>query len=468
MNVILTMHKKESRSNSHSIVEWQQQGNKIGISVFELLNFEKENLSKLLNELRSRNVLFSLKFDKKKNYLLLYNFCLKSGKLNSHDSLLKHLKDSYSLEEITNANDFFTQDFKKLESKDKVLKIKTKTNAERFFLVCLLSSMNINSHNIKKNLTSFIGDLLKADLFSVVLSHIPNQKNTEPPYMWGMMLLSECSGFDEAQKKKQKFLRYLKTNFTKLNCKLSFVSKQSLARHKANFRFLIPWIRHKGSLFDALEIIKLFQTEIIESKPLSNDVFVSISQTENPKISQLTSMSLYKPFPSAKELKDSPKSIQRNLKPKLIPSKNEKIPGTKKPIAPSNLDDLTVPVPRSMNTTFDSEYLKVRMNKIFKEFEFKETVIFEDSFDLVLRKGSYYIFVKFYQEVLNQTHAYEIVDVLSSIAGLRNKFLCIVVADAVEENSKNILREFNILHLTLNDVLLNDALKAKIYNTILA
>ena len=78
------------------------------------------------------------------------------------------------------------------------------------------------------------------------------------------------------------------------------------------------------------------------------------------------------------------------------------------------------------------------------------------------------IFTKFYKEILNQAEAYKIIEHLGSIAGLRNQFLCIVVADTIEEKSMKILNEFNVLHLTLSDVLLEDTLKNKIYNTILA
>ncbi|MCK4972459.1 MAG: hypothetical protein KAS52_04005, partial [Candidatus Heimdallarchaeota archaeon] len=134
----------------------------------------------------------------------------------------------------------------------------------------------------------------------------------------------------------------------------------------------------------------------------------------------------------------------------------------------SNLDDISIPTPKTMNVVFDLEYLKVRISRMFKDFEFNETVIFEDNFDLVLRKGSFYIFTKFYKKILNQAEAYKIIEHLSSIAGLRNKFLCIVVADIIEEKSMKILNEFNVLHLTLNDVLLEDTLKSKIYNTVLA
>ena len=121
-----------------------------------------------------------------------------------------------------------------------------------------------------------------------------------------------------------------------------------------------------------------------------------------------------------------------------------------------------------MNTVFDAEYLKVRISKVFKDFEFKESLIFEENFDLVLRKGSSYVFVKFFKDILAQNHAYKIIENLSSIAGLRNQFLCIVVADVIDENSKKLLSEYNVLHLTVTDVLISDKLKAKIYGTILA
>ena len=64
------------------------------------------------------------------------------------------------------------------------------------------------------------------------------------------------------------------------------------------------------------------------------------------------------------------------------------------------------------------------------------------------------MFVKFFKDLLSQNNAYEIVENLSSIAGLRNQFLCIVVADVIEENANKLLNEYNILHITLTDVYL--------------
>ena len=419
-----------------------------------------------------RNVSFSIKFDNDKQYLILYNFFTKEADIERRKELIHYLKKTYLLQDLTNANSIFIPTIKKIDQEDIVLKLKLEDNDTLFSFACMLSSIDSGAQGLKKKITKFIIDLLHAEIFSIILSHVPSyRKGGEILPKWGMMLISKSNNFDDVINKRKQFLRYLKTSSTKLNCKLTSISKKAIARHEVNFRFYVPWIKHEGLFLDTINIDQLFRTRKtkIEDniKRKSNDIPFNILQKPQKKPS-LKSISLFKPFPSAKELNTEVEISDNKITAEssiINPANNEKIEEI--PV-PSTLDDLTVPLPRTVNTTFDAEYLKVRINKVFKEFDFKETVIFEDSFDLVLRKESFYIFVKFYQDILNQTNAYKIVDTLSSIAGLRNDFLCIVVADVIEEGSKNILHEFNILHLTLNDVLLNDALKAKIYNTILA
>ncbi|MCG3219770.1 MAG: hypothetical protein H7641_00190 [Candidatus Heimdallarchaeota archaeon] len=454
-------------------LEWRQQDSKVSIEVLEIKNSDNIRVSSLLNELCSRNVSFSIKFDNDKQYLILYNFFTKEADIERRKELVHHLKKTYSLQDLTNANSIFIPRIKKIDQEDLVLKLKLADNDTLFSFVCMLSSIDSGAQSLKKKITNFIIDLLQAEIFSIVLSHIPSyRKGGEILPKWGMMLISKSNNFNGVIKKRKQFLRYLKTNSTKLNCKLTSISKKAIARHEVNFRFYVPWIKHEGLFLDTIDIDQLLRTrktKIEDSiKRKSNDISFNTHLQKPPKKPSLTSISLFKPLPSVKELNVEVEISDNRMTEEsstINPRKNEKI---EKIPAPSTLDDLTVPLPRTVNTTFDAEYLKVRINKIFKEFDFKETVIFEDSFDLVLRKESFYIFVKFYQDILNQTNAYEIVDILSSIAGLRNDFLCIVVADVIEEGSKNVLHEFNILHLTLNDVLLNDALKAKIYSTILA
>ncbi len=454
-------------------LEWRQQDNKVSIEVLEIKNSDNAGVSSLLNELCSRNVSFSIKFDNNKQYLILYNFFTKEADIERRKELIHYLKKTYSLQNLTNANSIFIPRIKKIDQEDIVLKLKLADNDTLFSFACMLSSIDSRAQNLKKKVTKFIFDLLQAEIFSIVLSHIPSyRKGGEISPKWGMMLISKSNNFNDVIKKRKQFLHYLKTSSTKLNCKLTSISKRAIIRHEANFRFFVPWIKHEGLFLDTINIDKLLRTRKIimkdSIKRKSNDIPFNTHLQKSSKKPSLKSVSLFKPFPSVKEMNTEVEISDNKIAAEsstINPRNNEKIEEIP---APSTLDDLTVPLPRTVNTTFDAEYLKVRINKVFKEFDFKETVIFEDSFDLVLRKESFYIFVKFYQEILNQTNAHEIVDTLSSVAGLRNDFLCIVVADVIEEGSKNVLHEFNILHLTLSDVLLNDALKAKIYNTILA
>ncbi|MFW9852101.1 MAG: hypothetical protein ACFFDS_04115, partial [Candidatus Thorarchaeota archaeon] len=310
--------------------------------------------------------------------------------------------------------------------------------------------------------------LIQANIFSIVVSHTPRyEKNKGFTPVWGLILIAESENSDDLRKSKQNFLRYINASSTKLNCKLKVVSKNELNRNQINFRFGAPWIKHKGCFFDFIDIDQLlaFKKENKEEIILIQQKEEELKQIPNQHqtVKQINTISLYKPFPSAKTLKTKSVISANKLDTKQLGTQIKS-----KEIAPSNIDDLSVPAPRTMNAVFDSEYLKVRISKIFKNLEFKETVIFEDSFDLVLRKGSSYIFIKLFQDALTQSQANEIVDALSSIAGLRNQFICIVVADVVEESSKKVLNEYNILHLTLQDILLEEVLKSKIYNTILA
>lgn len=454
-------------------LEWKQQDSNVSIEVLEITIDDSTSISNLLNELCSKNVSFSIKLDKRKQYLVLYSFYTKKIDIERRNELVQHLKNSYSLQELSKTNSIFMPKIKKIEQEDLILKLKLIDGRVRFTFACMLSSINSGTQNLSKKITHFITDLLQAEIFSVVLSYIPSyRKDGEILPMWGMMFISESRNFDEIIRKKKQFLSYLKNSPSKLDCKLTSISKKLITRHEVNFRFYVPWMKHKGLFFNTINVDLLLRSrklgkDVIENtKTIRMPLPTSVQKTSDKP--SLKSVSIFKPFPSVKKLDDKVETPDNKITTETYISTSKNEEKIKTQPAPSNLDDLTAPVPRTMNTTFDAEYLKVRISKIFKEFEFKESVIFEDSFDLVLRKGSFYIFVKFYQDILNQTNAYEIVDTLSSISGLRNDFLCIVVADVIEEGSKNVLHEFKILHLTLNDVLLNDALKTKIYNTILA
>ncbi|MHA2254488.1 MAG: hypothetical protein ACXAAM_00250, partial [Candidatus Heimdallarchaeaceae archaeon] len=63
---------RKNTKNSIIPLEWRQQDSDVSIEVLEIKNSDNIRVSSLLNELCSRNVSFSIKFDNYKQYLILY------------------------------------------------------------------------------------------------------------------------------------------------------------------------------------------------------------------------------------------------------------------------------------------------------------------------------------------------------------------------------------------------------------
>ncbi len=461
-------HLSEEKQNS---LDWKQNNDIITIQVFEIsLNRSRDQLANLLTELKSKNVMFTLKITRNNLFLLIYSLN-NSGNTNKETGLINHVVQTYSLNDTINVEDFFIQNVKKVVQKDYILQFFHEGGKQSYALGLLLSSIDSDSNSFLKHFTNFMVNLVKADIFSIIISSIPSiDRTASTRSKWALMLLAQSDNRIQIEKKEETFHRFLNANSSKLHCKLSYITKKEFVRHKTNFRYLVPWHYHKGDFADNIEINKLLIFDNNSLNPTVEHYTNTLSTTQSTPVKEKLIIKearvVKRPFPSVKASKPSkhispPVIVEAERKPNFTRMKRDKY-------LVSNLDDISIPMPKTMNVVFDLEYLKVRISKMFKDFEFKETVIFEDDFDLVLRKGSFYIFTKFYKEILNQAEAYKIIEHLSSIAGLRNQFLCIVVADTIEEKSMKILNEFNVLHLTLSDVLLEDTLKNKIYNTILA
>lgn len=445
---------------------------KDNVILFELSSIKMgAKISNLINELNSRGLMYSIWIAKKKQYLIVYNFDQVSTNKEKLEKMLKHLISTYSLRIEENTDNFFILDIQKIEQDDKVLTFTHSDKSKQYVLACQLVSLDLEADAIAKRFTQFTKDLVEADAFSVNISQfVSREKNQGNVPSLGILFIARSHDKNSIKGKEAILLRYLKATAVKLNGQLLFVSKRDIVKHKTNFQFFVPWIKHTGFIKDLLNINRLFSPLRIEvPHTVSKDEIIkqrkeSVKQSQIPEQKQNKVVSL--PFPNSKKSYQSIRS--KNLETPIIIS-SEPIPEKEvKKYAPSRIDDLSVPVPRTMNSVFDAEYLKVRISKIFKEFEFKESLIFEENFDLVLRKGSSYVFVKFFEDIMTQNHTYKIIENLSSIAGLRNQFLCIAVADVIDDISKKLLNEYNILHLTVTDVLVKDKLKAKIYGTILA
>ncbi|TFG11086.1 hypothetical protein EU534_00055 [Candidatus Heimdallarchaeota archaeon] len=448
------------------------QNRNLNIRVYEITSevFDK-NFSHLVNELYSRSVTFSIKITKEKTHLIIYSLDNLYRNESTRDTLLRHLQGSYSLNEVKQSEDIFIPPIRKVEQDGKLSVLNYQSGTNQYFLSCILSGVGTNSRSISRIFSNFAKDLVQADIFSIILTQFATRDEvSHRSNSWGIMFVARSDEKEDIIRKEREFQRYISASTEKLNCQLQFITKREIIRYKTNFRLLVPWIKHSGVLNDIIDLPKLLSSTMqtrrivvpfpepkeikttVPEEPLlipkQRDLILTESEHMNHRL---------KPYPSVK-----PREMPNNIKSDFTTIESEDRP------LPSNMEELSVPSPRTMNVVFDTEYLKVRLNKIFKELEFKETVIFEENFDLVLRKESYYIFVKFYKDILNHSHAYEIVEHLSSIAGLRNQFLCIVVADVMENAACQLLSEYNILHLTLTDVLVNDSLKAKLYGTVIA
>lgn len=460
-------HLSKEKQNS---LDWKQKTDIVTIQVFEIsLNGNCDQLTNLLTELKSKNVMFTLKITRNNFFLLIYSLN-NSKNTNKETALINYFVQTYSLNDAINAEEFFIQNTKKVVQKDNILQFFQEDGKQSYALALLLSSIDSDTNSFSKRFTDFIINLVKADIFSIIISSIPFiDRTASRQSKWALMFLAQADNRIQLEKKEETFYRFLNANSSKLNCKLSYITKKEFVKHETNFRYLVPWHYLKGEFTDNVEINKLFKIDNHALNPVVEYYTKTLSKNQSPpnqeKLKIKADQVVRRPFPSIKASKSNKHSApviaktERKTNITSIKRDNYLI---------SNLDDISIPMPKTMNVVFDLEYLKVRISKMFKDFEFKETVIFEDNFDLVLRKGSFYIFTKFYKDILNQAEAYKIIEHLSSIAGLRNQFLCIIVADTIEEKSIKILNEFNVLHLTLNDVLLENTLKNKIYNTILA
>ena len=459
-----------SSNVAHNTIEWKQNDDIIKIKMFELCSdTRRDYLQNLLTELSSKNIMFTLKISKNKQLLLVYS--KEDINKSSNEELLTHFTRNYPLRETIDAEDFIIPPIKKTIQKDNLLQFQMFDGSQLYCLALSLESFDSKSYSFSKRLTQFLDDLVKTDTFSVIVTHIPTSlKTSGSKIRWGLMLVTYDKIKEEVEKKEKMFQRLLKANATKLQCKMSFVTKKNIVRHNANFRFFVPWIRIDGDFTEIIHLRKLLSLEHKDSINSHMKISAKPIDAPIPEVQQIVTMkhtsNIKQPFPSVRAPTTNTMHVGENSR--VIERKQTRIKSLEDKHLVSNLDDISIPVPKTLGVVFDAEYLKVRISKMFREFEFKETVIFEDNFDLVLRKGSFYVFVKFFKDLLSNSEAHKVIETLSSIAGLRNQFLCIVVADAIEENSVKTLNEFNVLHLTLNDVLLDDALKSKIYNTVLA
>ncbi|MHA1684954.1 MAG: hypothetical protein ACTSYD_00960 [Candidatus Heimdallarchaeaceae archaeon] len=406
---------------------WKQKKNPIFISIFELpLNLSDSKYESLMMELINKNTVFSLFINTQKIYLILYGYGGETKRFND-------LIEKFGLIRPSELKNFFMSNFNKIqkETKDEIVSVDfSDGNTTKFYKVYLLSSGFIN-----KKSNEFLENLIKTEVFSIIISFFPERKFDNTKSHWGLLIVLDGNSIDHVKSKDKLLIQIIKTTQVSLNWQLTAISKTELLAHKANFRLFVPWkkISTNYSTIKELFLQKFtrylntgwdasIKKKVIEDKPI---------EPERGHYKVDTKPLL--PHPSVKQLKKVEKT--------------------------STTIDLTVPLPfyphkndNLNNQSNNNELVKIRILNGLKQYDFKSTVLFQDSFDLVLRNGSFYVFIKVIDGILNVNKTYQIIDQLSSIAGLRDKFLCIVVADYIEDKAISISRGYPILCLVKQEV----------------
>jgi len=113
-----------------------------------------------------------------------------------------------------------------------------------------------------------------------------------------------------------------------------------------------------------------------------------------------------------------------------------------------------------------SDLLKEKLTKFFRSFGFRKESIFVDVCELVLRKDTFYVFVKFFDEEVSSQHIDDIENRLNGLDLEMSKHICIVIADDIEENMADKMKSCDIIHLKKNEIFVDDILRNNFYKIV--
>ena len=118
MTMMTVEHLSKEKQNS---LDWKQKTGIVTIQVFELSsNGSCDQLTNLLTELKSKNVMFTLKITKNNFFLLIYSLN-NSRNTNKNTVLINYFVQTYFLKDTVNAEEFFIQNVKKVVQKGNIL-----------------------------------------------------------------------------------------------------------------------------------------------------------------------------------------------------------------------------------------------------------------------------------------------------------------------------------------------------------
>lgn len=435
-------------------VVWKQLNDKIGIAVLKLKKEKLCDCRNILDRLSSKHIPFSLHLCDNKIHLVIYVENLEKRTSNSEQTDQKIIEEftGSSFDTQVYAHDFFKLKYNKISIRDNLIELKTNKQKTMFFFGYILQKTNGQVQNITHKYKQFYELVNNTGNFSFVISQ-SSEKNKNNTNSWSFLFYSTSYNYKELSNLKDLLHKVFSLASINLDWELRQLTCSEIESHYANFCYYRPWIKHKGNILEIIDSILPVKKLSSENELLANKKHI-IHETKTS-----SSIDTKPPLPSVKTLfpeqfetnrrKESHDSVVLDLVPDVLT--------TKKELEAENHDST-------------SQILinpKLFIKNFFTKLNFKETSIFEDNFDFVLRKNSFYILVKSFELGMTLDDAHKLVSRLECIKRFQNKFLCIVVADKIANRIHDFFKEYTILLIENNIGLSKEYFEDKLYDKLL-
>ncbi|MHA1203646.1 MAG: hypothetical protein ACTSSL_01725 [Candidatus Heimdallarchaeaceae archaeon] len=423
-----------SRISTHdNVIELYHKKNlQLRVEIFKIKNFNAEN-KHLINELTSRKQTYSLYISKQEILLFIYYFKDELVRVDSKDVSNNSFLVSY-VDIINETNSYFpVQKIRKIKEKNDIIQI-TYDNKEKEFYRIYVCQLRKGEQLLEKDIAKYFSDIAKLGFFDIVISQKFNNKEGKNSENWGIFLITKNKNEKELEIKHKHFMNLINRKIKLFNINFVKATKKDIEWNRTKFQFLLPWIRHSGNLAFTLDFNLFFNNfnttarlNLKEKHENLKGKKEKINSTYNPD---------KKPLPSVKEINYNIGRSNKDFKLK----KDEIMSQIEEPM-------IIQTIPKTTEVSKKSNKVQIRktVSGIFKTIGFKESLIFNNKFDIVLRRGTSYIFVIISTDTFLSHNAYELIEELSSIAGLRNNFLALVIAPVFERQAEKILRDYNII-----------------------
>ncbi|MHA1867161.1 MAG: hypothetical protein ACTSVB_08365 [Candidatus Heimdallarchaeaceae archaeon] len=433
-----------------NIIELKDKKNlQLRVEIFKIKNFSVEN-KHLINELISRKQTYSLYISKKEILLFMYYFKDELEKIDSNEISSNNFLSCY-VDKFNESDNYFPlQKIKKIKEKKDLIEITNENNEKTFYriYVCRLKK---GEQLLEKDIAKYFIDIANLDFFDVVISQKFDNKDGKKGENWGIFLVAKHKKEEELELKHKHFLNFISRKIKSFNINFVKATKSDIEWNKTKFQLLLPWIRHSGNLAFKLNFDSFFINFNTVIKLNLKEKQTNLDKEKGVRLVQKIEK---KPLPSVKEIENKLRISNNDFKLK----KDEIKTKIEEPIIIK-----TIPKTTEISKKSNKNSIRRTVSGIFKTIGFKESLIFNNKFDIVLRRGTSYIFVIISPDTFLAHNAYELVEELSGIAGLRNNFLALVIAPVFEKQAEKVLRDYNIIMINKFESMDEERLKQVLY-----